>query len=112
MDKRKRGSQPMASVGIEASHNIPGVTSRVASECCYIVYSLLHLSFLLAVHYAHLQYKMLTRSLLRAAPQRALLGHQRSFSTSLPVRKIVSTSPVKAQEVKVHHSSPLGCPAV
>ncbi|KAL4068056.1 FAD binding domain-containing protein [Scleroderma yunnanense] len=43
---------------------------------------------------------MLTRSLLRVAPSRALLGSQRSFSTTLPTRKIVSTNPVKAQEVK------------
>ena len=44
---------------------------------------------------------MLRKSLAKALPTRALLHTQRSFSTSLPARKVVATNPVKAQEVKV-----------
>ncbi|KIK21346.1 hypothetical protein PISMIDRAFT_681255 [Pisolithus microcarpus 441] len=50
---------------------------------------------------------MLTRSLARTAPRRARCGLQRSFATTLPARKIVSTSPVKAQQVKSSVKYPL-----
>lgn len=36
----------------------------------------------------------------KAVPSRALLHHQRAFSTSLPVRRVVASNPVKAEEVK------------
>lgn len=36
----------------------------------------------------------------KAVPSRALLCSQRAFSTSLPVRRVVASNPVKAEEVK------------
>lgn len=36
----------------------------------------------------------------KAVPSRALLHPQRAFSTSLPVRRVVASNPVKAEEVK------------
>ncbi|KAI6103534.1 succinate dehydrogenase [Pisolithus sp. B1] len=50
---------------------------------------------------------MLTRSLIRTAPPRARWGLQRSFATTLPARKVVSTNPVKAQQVKSSAKYPL-----
>ncbi|KAF8447633.1 minor succinate dehydrogenase isozyme, Sdh1p [Boletus edulis BED1] len=43
---------------------------------------------------------MFTKSLAKTVPTRALLHPQRSFSTSLPTRKVVATNPVHAQQVK------------
>ncbi|KAI6005498.1 succinate dehydrogenase [Pisolithus albus] len=50
---------------------------------------------------------MLTRSLARTVPPRARWGLQRSFATTLPARKVVSTNPVKAQQVKSSVKYPL-----
>ncbi|KAH0827103.1 succinate dehydrogenase [Lanmaoa asiatica] len=44
---------------------------------------------------------MFRKSLANAVTPRALLQSQRSFSTTLPARKVAATNPVKAQEVKV-----------
>jgi len=38
----------------------------------------------------------------RTVLPRALQRPQRAFSTSLPVRRVVATNPVKAEEVKVY----------
>lgn len=49
---------------------------------------------------------MFRKSLANVAPSRTLLHPRRSFSTTLPARKVAATNPVKAQEVKVlppHH---------
>lgn len=46
-------------------------------------------------------FTMFKKSLAKVVPPRALLQHQRSFSTTLPARKVAATNPVKAQEVKV-----------
>ncbi|KAG9318762.1 succinate dehydrogenase [Chiua virens] len=43
---------------------------------------------------------MFRKSLRKSLPSRPLLQPQRSFSTTLPARKVVATNPVKAQEVK------------
>ncbi|KAG2349617.1 minor succinate dehydrogenase isozyme, Sdh1p [Suillus weaverae] len=43
---------------------------------------------------------MFRKSVSKAVPSRALLHHQRAFSTSLPVRRVVASNPVKAEEVK------------
>ncbi|KAG2367541.1 minor succinate dehydrogenase isozyme, Sdh1p [Suillus spraguei] len=43
---------------------------------------------------------MFRKSVSKAVPSRALLHPQRSFSTSLPVRRVVASNPVKAEEVK------------
>ncbi|KAG1891296.1 succinate dehydrogenase [Suillus subluteus] len=43
---------------------------------------------------------MFRKSVSKAVPSRALLHPQRAFSTSLPVRRVVASNPVKAEEVK------------
>lgn len=43
----------------------------------------------------------------KAVPSRVLLHHQRAFSTSLPVRRVVASNPVKAEEVKVYLPAPM-----
>ncbi|KAG2041756.1 minor succinate dehydrogenase isozyme, Sdh1p [Suillus americanus] len=43
---------------------------------------------------------MFKKSVSKAVPSRALLRPQRAFSTSLPVRRVVASNPVKAEEVK------------
>ncbi|KAG2078032.1 minor succinate dehydrogenase isozyme, Sdh1p [Suillus decipiens] len=43
---------------------------------------------------------MFRKSVSKAVPSWALLHPQRSFSTSLPVRRVVASNPVKAEEVK------------
>ncbi|KAG1752878.1 succinate dehydrogenase [Suillus lakei] len=43
---------------------------------------------------------MFRKSVFKAVPCRALLGPQRVFSTSLPVRRVVATNPIKAEEVQ------------
>ncbi|KAG2147100.1 succinate dehydrogenase [Suillus cothurnatus] len=43
---------------------------------------------------------MFRKSVSKAVPSRALLRPQRAFSTSLPVRRVVASNPVKAEEVK------------
>ncbi|KAG1827004.1 minor succinate dehydrogenase isozyme, Sdh1p [Suillus subaureus] len=43
---------------------------------------------------------MFRKSVSKAVPSRALLCSQRAFSTSLPVRRVVASNPVKAEEVK------------
>ncbi|KAI6150322.1 succinate dehydrogenase [Pisolithus tinctorius] len=50
---------------------------------------------------------LVTRTLPRTAPSRARWGLQRSFATTLPARKVVSTNPVKAQQVKSSAKYPL-----
>ncbi|KAG1782767.1 succinate dehydrogenase [Suillus placidus] len=43
---------------------------------------------------------MFRKSVSKAVPSRALLHHQRAFSTSLPVRRVVASNQIKAEEVK------------
>ena len=60
-------------------------------------------------------FTMFRKSLAKAVPPRALLQLQRSFSTTLPARKVTATNPVKAQEVKVlslHHLFKLSSPSL
>jgi hypothetical protein len=50
---------------------------------------------------------MFRKSVSKAVPSRALLRPQRAFSTSLPVRRVVASNPVKAEEVKVYLPAPM-----
>jgi hypothetical protein len=51
---------------------------------------------------------MFRKALAKSAASRALLPSQRSFLTSAPVRRIVATNPVKAEEVTVRRTLCIG----
>jgi succinate dehydrogenase (ubiquinone) flavoprotein subunit len=53
---------------------------------------------------------MFRKSVSKVVPF-SLLRLQRGFSASLPVKRIVATNPIKAEDVKVHPSAPISCPA-
>ncbi|KAG2342859.1 minor succinate dehydrogenase isozyme, Sdh1p [Suillus weaverae] len=48
---------------------------------------------------------MFRKSVSKVVPSRALLRPQRGFSTSLPIKRIVATNPIKAEDVRSWSSS-------